>query len=101
MIGLQAIADGLLGIIVALDKRARILLAALLRWRIMLDVVDLARRLALPAAREPLDELLIRRLEYYDFIDLLIDLLRASSSALACSLLRGKPSRIQESFSSR
>src|SRR5215208_8038787 len=87
VIGLQAIADGLLGIIVTLDKRARILLAALLRWRIMLDVVDLARRLALPAAREPLDELLVRRLEYYDFIDLLIDLLKSLIERLGLLLI--------------
>src|SRR5215208_5316963 len=69
---LQPIPDRLLGVVLALDERPRVLLAALLRRRVVLDVVDLAGRLALPAARKPLDELLVLRLEHDDLVYLLV-----------------------------
>src|ERR671932_2582816 len=50
VVGLQPVADGLLGVVLALDERPRVFLAALLRRGVVLDVVDLAGRLALPAA---------------------------------------------------
>src|SRR5215207_784558 len=72
MVGLQPVADRFLGVVLTLDKRPRVFLATLLRRRVVLDVVDLAGRLALPAAREPLDEFLVRRLEHDDLVLLLV-----------------------------
>ena len=59
MVYLQPAPDGLLGVVVALDERAGIV-SIFGRW-IVLDVVDLARGLALAPAREPVYERVVWR----------------------------------------
>src|ERR671921_128227 len=59
VVDLQPASDGFLGVVIALDERARVALGR----RIVLDVVDLTRSLALAPSREPIYERVIRSFE--------------------------------------
>src|SRR5215208_1546405 len=86
VVDLQPATDGFLGVVIALDERAWVILGG----RIILDVVDLARSLTLAPSRESLYERVVGRFEGYHGVEILADFFQGLIQGLRLGLVAGE-----------